>query len=303
MARVSIIIATHNRGALLPRAVQSARAAGSDIEIIVVDDASTDDTRAVCEQWTDIRYLRARRRLGPGEARNVGIIASTSEYLSFLDDDDMRLPGSIDRQVELLEAQPAAGMVYGMALYGDQQSNVSNTFYPPRCPQGDIFWELLRGNFVPCPSVIFRRSCLSLIGLLAQDADGLEDWDLWVRIAELYPVVALEEAVAVWRRPSFESAQFTSRPERIHRIARRLLKTKWLRLPRAKTINRKQRRQLAAAFAQCSAHQLVCEAADRVKARRARDFALVASTLLTMYPITGTKRALAATMRRFSLSH
>ncbi len=256
MAQVSIIIATRNRCALLPRAVESARGAGREIEIVVVDDASDDRTREVCERWADVRYIRARRRRGPGGARNLGIVASTSEYLSFLDDDDVRLPGSIDAQVELLEARPEAGMVYGKALYGDEECRPGAAFYPERCPQGDIFRALLVWNFVPCPSVVFRRECVRRVGLLDEVAVGLEDWDLWVRIAELYPAVAVEEAVAVWRQPTLESGQFTSRPERMHRVSRRLLGEKWLRLPRAAELGADVRRELSAAFAERAAEQL-----------------------------------------------
>jgi len=108
MPRVSIIIPTRNRCALIPRAVESARLAASDVEIIVVDDASEDQTQEVCKDWTDVRYIRARRRLGIGGARNVGVIASSSEYISFLDDDDVRLPHSIDAQVESLKARSSA---------------------------------------------------------------------------------------------------------------------------------------------------------------------------------------------------
>lgn len=233
MPRVSIIIPTRNRCALLPRAVESARRAGSDVEIIVVDDASEDQTREVCEGWVDVRYIRARRRLGLGGARNVGLIGSTSSYISFLDDDDIRLPASLDAQVELLEAQPRAGMIYGRALYGDEECRPKGSFYPEQCPRGDLFWQLLRWNFIPCPTVVFRRACLTRVGLLEEEAPGVEDWDLWVRIAELYPVLATEQAVAVWRQATPASGQFTSRPERLHRDTRRLHRDKWLRLPRS----------------------------------------------------------------------
>ncbi len=64
MPKVSVIIATRNRCALLPRAIESARRASSDAEIVVVDDASEDQTREVLKGWTDVRYIRARRRLG-----------------------------------------------------------------------------------------------------------------------------------------------------------------------------------------------------------------------------------------------
>lgn len=299
MARASIIIATRNRCALLPRAVESARRAGGEIEIIVVDDASDDRTQEVCEAWPDVRYIRARRRLGPGGARNLGVVASATEYLSFLDDDDVRLRDSIDAQVELLEARPDAGMVYGRVFYGDEECRPVDDFYPWRCPQGDIFRELLSWNFIPCPSVVFRRSCLRRIGLLDEEAAGLEDWDLWVRIAELYPVLAFEEAVAVWRRPSPDSGQFTSRPEKMHRASRRLHGEKWLRLPRLAGLGGAGRRRLAAAFAERAAGQLIAEFADRVRARRLCDSARVAAALFSMYPVTGSRKAVVAAARRW----
>lgn len=290
MPRVSIIIPTRNRCALLPRAVESARRAGSDVEIIVVDDASEDQTREVCEGWVDVRYIRARRRLGLGGARNVGLIASTSSYISFLDDDDVRLPASLDAQVELLEAQPRAGMIYGRALYGDEECRPKGSFYLEQCPRGDLFWQLLRWNFIPCPTVVFRRACLTRVGLLEEEAPGVEDWDLWVRIAELYPVLA----TAVWRQATPASGQFTSRPERLHRDTRRLHRDKWLRLPRAVEAGAVRRREAARAFADCASQQLVWEAAARLKAKRLTDFARVALAGARMYPLGVSRKMLSA---------
>src|ERR1043165_2130661 len=108
MPRSSIIIATHSRSQLLPRAVESARAAGIDVEVIVIDDASTDETAAVCRTLKGIKYLRVERNQRVAGARNIGLVASKGEYLSFLDDDDTRLPGSLDLQVELLAQNPDA---------------------------------------------------------------------------------------------------------------------------------------------------------------------------------------------------
>src|SRR5688572_29746879 len=99
MPKVNIIIATRNRCTLLQRAVESARRAGSDVEIIVVDDSSEDQTPEVCKTWSDVSYIRPKLKLGLGGARNVGLIASSAPYISFLDDDDVRLAGSIDMQV------------------------------------------------------------------------------------------------------------------------------------------------------------------------------------------------------------
>lgn len=294
MPKVSIIISTRNRCTLLPRAVESARHAGRDVEIIVVDDASEDQTREVCKTWLDVRYIQTQRRRGPGGARNLGLIASTSPYISFLDDDDRRLPNSLDAQVEILEAQPDAGMIYGKALYGDEECRPNGSSYPEECPQGDLFWELLRWNFIPCPTVVFRRACLTRLGLLEEEAPGVEDWDLWVRIAELYHVLAIEEPVAVWRRATPTSGQFTWRAERQHHESMRLHKNKWLRLPRAVKASTEQRRESARAFADCASQQLIWEAATRLKAKRVGDFARVALAATSMYPVGVSRKMLSA---------
>jgi glycosyltransferase involved in cell wall biosynthesis len=302
MAKVSVIIATRNRGALLPRAVESARRASSDAEIVVVDDASEDQTREVCERWTDVVYLRAKRRLGLGAARNVGLIASTAPYITFLDDDDLRLPGSLDAQIELLEAQSDAGLIYCKALYGDEAGNANGSSYPEQCRQGDVFWELLRGNFIPCPTVVFRRACLTRVGLLEEDAPGIEDWDLWVRIAELYSVIAIDQTVAIWRRGMPASGQFTSHAEKLHREARRLHRDKWLRLPRAIEAGGARRRKAARDFAARASQELVWEAASRLKAGRVFASAGVALAGARMYPLGVSKKLLSPSTLRSLIS-
>src|SRR5687768_1777372 len=120
MPRISVIIPTHNRPSLLPRAVESARRAGSDVEIVVVDDASTDETAEVCASLEGIRYVRLERNQGVAGARNVGVLASTADFVAFLDDDDLRLPGSLDLQLKTLLDDPAVGFVCGPVLCADQ---------------------------------------------------------------------------------------------------------------------------------------------------------------------------------------
>src|SRR4030095_2960581 len=110
MAKVSLIIPTFSRPHLLERCVTSALKAGSSVEVIVVDDASSDATASVCQKLRDIKYVRLDSNRGVAGARNEGLRASTTEYVGFLDDDDLRLPNSIDAQVKLLEAHPDAGM-------------------------------------------------------------------------------------------------------------------------------------------------------------------------------------------------
>ena len=242
MPRASIIIATHSRPQLLPRAVESARAAGVDVEVIVVDDASTDETAAVCRALKGIKYLRVERNQRVAGARNIGLVASRGEYISFLDDDDTRLPGSLDLQIELLAQNPDAALVYGRALYADHEGRVGDDLYPIECPQGDIFWQLLTQNFIPCGSAVFRRSAVVSLGLLDDTIPGLDDWDLWIRIAECYPVVAFEQPVVTWRRSSVRSAQGTSDAASIVSQSIRKFKMDWMKLPRVAAASRDLKR-------------------------------------------------------------
>jgi hypothetical protein len=260
MQRVSIIITTHNRPRLLSRAVASARLSGRDPEIVVVDDASTDETGEVCRSLPGIRYIRVERRQGVACARNVGLHASAGTYISFLDDDDERLPGSLDMQVEHLEAEPRAGMIYGQALIVGDSGAAAQQLYPRHCPRGDIFWGLLGQNFIPCGSAVFRRSSLMCVGLLDERVPGIDDWDCWIRMAERFNVIATEQPVFSWRQSSPGSGQGSSSGARMVRMAVRQFRERWMRLGRAAQAPRSIRRAAWYAFSEGMARHLVWEA-------------------------------------------
>ena len=114
--KVSVIIATYNRAALLPRAVNSVLAQTyTDFELIIVDDRSSDDTQEVIRTFTDprIRVIRHEANRGAAAARNTGISEARGEYIAFLDDDDECMPNRLADQVSVLDANPDVGMVYG----------------------------------------------------------------------------------------------------------------------------------------------------------------------------------------------
>lgn len=208
----SIIIPTHDRPTLLPRAVESARRAGGNVEIIVVDDGSYDETRSVCASMRDIVHVRLDECRGVGYARAAGITASSGRYIAFLDDDDMRLPGSIDRQVAMLEAAPDTALVYGQVYRASQSLAVNpRRRFPRFLPSGDVFWNLIGTNFIPSGSAVVRRSALESVGGLYHEAMPADDWDLWLRIAERFPVAALHEPVSIYRTPTLWSKQGSSR--------------------------------------------------------------------------------------------
>lgn len=242
MPAVSVIIPTHARPELLPRAVASARAAGTDIEIIVVDDASTDATADVCRRLSDIKYLRVERNQGVAGSRNIGLLASTAPYVAFLDDDDLRLPGSIDRQLAALEENPRAGFVCGAMIISDQNYAPTGEVIHNRHKGGDAFWELLDLEFPVVPlCTLIRKECLLRVGLLNRHVSSIDDWDIFTRLAELYPVVVLEEPVGIYRQPTPSSGQGSSaRAAQLRLAARHQLKL--LRLPRAAAAPARRRR-------------------------------------------------------------
>jgi glycosyltransferase involved in cell wall biosynthesis len=264
MPSASIIIPTHSRPHLLPRAVESARAAGTDVEIIVVDDASTDETAAVCRRLSDIKYIRLERNQGVAGARNVGIMESTSEFIAFLDDDDLRLPGSLDLQTEALAANPAAGFVCGAMLIADQDYKLTGEVSSPRHAGGDAFWQLLELDFPVMPlCVVIRKECFLRVGLLNRRLKGIDDWDILVRIAELYPAVVMEQPVGIYRRPTPHSGQGSSaQAAQLYGAIKH--QTHLLRLPRVMSAPKSRRRGVRRRTVNRVADTLLWNAAERL---------------------------------------
>jgi glycosyltransferase involved in cell wall biosynthesis len=259
MPSVSVIIPTYNRPHLLPRAIESAFAAGTDLEVVVVDDASSDETAEVCRSIKGIKYVRLKHNQGVAGARNAGVLAGSSEYIALLDDDDVRLPGSLDLQLTALKESGAA-LIYGQALFGGATDRVARDRYPQPCPSGDVFWQLLTQNFIPSGSVVFRRSCLFSSGLFNRSLAGIDDWDLWLRIAASYRVAALDEPVLIWRRPSPISDQGSARAVEMVRLSTRQFRQGWLKMSRVAEAPPSMRREAARQFSQNMASHLACEA-------------------------------------------
>ncbi len=244
MSKTSVIIPTHNRPELLPRAVESAQSAGTDVEVIVVDDASIDHTAQVCRSLSRIKYIRVDRNQGVAGARNIGVLESSGDYIAFLDDDDQRLPGSLEKQVTALEANPHAGFCCGGMIMADQNYQPTGEVILPRHRGPDVFWELLELDFPVMPlATLIRKKCLFSVGLLRRRLNGIDDWDLFTRIAELYPVIVLDEPMGVYRKPTDTSGQGSSaRAAQLSTAAHHQVEL--LRLPRALTGTRSQRRAI-----------------------------------------------------------
>jgi glycosyltransferase involved in cell wall biosynthesis len=269
---------------------------------VVVDDASTGETAEVCRALKGIRYVRVERNQKLGGARNLGILASSGEFITFLDDDDVRLQGSLDVQCDALASAPEAGFVYGQAILGDQNCLPTRYVYPNPCPQGDIFWELLERNFIACPSAVFRRSCLYRIGLPGTTIPGIEDWDLWIRLAELYSVVAVEQPVAIYRRATPDSKQFTSNAAEMVRLITRTHRQHWLQLPRALGAPAAKRRDARRRFSRNMANHLIWEAGRGLKHGHFFTVQKNLLTALSLHPLGFAHRVTRPSNFRFLLA-
>ena len=242
MPRVSVIIPTFDRPSLLPRAVESAMRAGTDVEVIVVDDGSTDSTADVCSRLPGIKYIRLERNQGVAGARNIGLLESTANFVAFLDDDDLRLPDSLDHQLSLFETLPEAGFVAGGVLYADQDCTPTGKTALVRAECGDLFWKILELSVHLIPSsILVRKSCFQEVGLFNRQLAGIDDWDLWTRIAEQRPVLTDPTPVCIYRNATPSSKQGSSALAR-HLLAAANHQSKLFSLSRVQTAPPAQRR-------------------------------------------------------------
>lgn len=198
---VSVIIPAYNRAAALPRAINSVLAQTyRDLEIIVVDDCSKDNTSEVIKGFADERivYLRHAVNKGGAAARNTGIDRSRGEVIAFLDSDDEWTPEKLKRQMELLEKSgPQCGVVYTalQAVYED----TGKTQFLPADLKGSFLNELLIGNYVRTfSSVIVRRSFLVSVGGLDPTLKSCQDWDLYIRLMKQCAFECINEPLTIY---------------------------------------------------------------------------------------------------------
>jgi glycosyltransferase involved in cell wall biosynthesis len=268
------------------------------VEIIVVDDASRDETAAVCREFQDITYIRLEKNQGVAGARNVGIMASASEYIAFLDDDDLRLPGSLDLQTAALAAYPQSGFVCGAMLIADQDYRLTGDISSAAAhASGDVFWQLLELDFPVMPlGVVIRKDCFLRVGLLNRRLQGIDDWDILVRIAEFYPALTMEEPVGIYRQPAPSSGQGSSgQAAQLHRALRH--QKQLFNLPRAQSASKAQLKATRRRTVNRVADTLLWNAWQRLPER---DFRFVAANILTALSLNPLRALRPSVFRRMT---
>lgn len=201
---VSVIIPTHDRAHLVTRAIQSVlEQKYGHLELLVVDDASTDDTRRVVKALADPRLLYARHEQNRGApaARNTGIEMSSGEYIAFLDSDDHWLPGKLQEQMRVFHRSgPEVGLVYTGIEVVDLLTGAHLKTRVPR-HRGHILRELLRHNVVvgSTSTAVIRRTYLHQSGLFDESLPARQDIDLWIRLAKRCSFDFVDQILAVIR--------------------------------------------------------------------------------------------------------
>jgi glycosyltransferase involved in cell wall biosynthesis len=201
MPDVSVVIPTHNRRRLLGQAVRSALGqVGVEVEVVVVDDGSSDGTAdAVASLGDDrVRLIRHRRPLGVAVARNAGAGAARGAWVALLDDDDLWAPDKLWRQLEGASAAEA-GWVYAGVVEVDAEGRLLGGG-PPPSPE-ELLAGLRRRNLMPAGSsnVVVRSDLLSESGGFDSRLRHLADWDLWLRLAGLGPPACVPAPLVAYR--------------------------------------------------------------------------------------------------------
>lgn len=204
---VSVIIPTYNRADLLPDTLESVLGQTlTNIEVIVVDDGSTDNTAEVVAAISDarLRYIKNDRTGLPAAGRNVGIRAAKADLLAFVDSDDLWLPEKLAVQKRHMDEHPEVQWCFTHHGFLDHPGgSVESCALPLLPPPGpERFARLLGCNFVASPTVLVRRALLERTGPFDEDPAlrFVEDWELWLRLEAASPGVFLPEELALYRR-------------------------------------------------------------------------------------------------------
>jgi len=204
---VSVILCVYNGERYLREAIDCAlHQTYPAVEVVVVDDGSTDGTDAICRSYGDrIRHL-PERHLGLAGARNLAIRSARGRYVAILDHDDHWHPEKLTRQVRLFFNRPKLGLVYSNYLQINPAAQVmeEKSAAERGMRRGRVLPELYERNFIGNTTVVIPKPVLAEVGLFDERLCYSLDWDLWLRICHQHPIDYVDEALASWRwRPNY----------------------------------------------------------------------------------------------------
>tara|TARA_R110002020_G_scaffold50716_9_gene143377 strand:+ start:101814 stop:102533 length:720 start_codon:yes stop_codon:yes gene_type:complete len=194
---VDVIIPAYNPGAYIHDAIQSCISQSyNKTNIIVVDDNSAQDLEAEVSRYKNIKYIRNEKNMGPAYSRNVGIKSSSSELISLLDSDDIWHKDKLHYSVGEFKKNKSLGMTCG-----NYQIMVGNRIRPSFYKKSVAVdhKSLMRINYVASGSTTIKRSVADDVGLFNEKYWIAEDYDMWVRISEKYPIKYIHRVLYYYR--------------------------------------------------------------------------------------------------------
>jgi hypothetical protein len=212
--RVSVVIPAFNAEPFIHRTIASVLdQTFKDLEVLVVDDGSTDATTTIVQAFDDRVRLIPQTNSGVAAARNRGLVEARGEFVAFIDHDDLWYPDKLQQQVELLDAKPNVGLVYGNAQFVDLSDRRMWTYLSPaRLHRGSVLVPLFLDCFIPLLTVIMRADLLEKIGTFVPRWHIAEDYDLFLRASERTEVDYVDGIVAGYRiHPGNVSRDFSRR--------------------------------------------------------------------------------------------
>jgi glycosyltransferase involved in cell wall biosynthesis len=198
MPLVSVIIPTFNRSQKLLRAVESVISQHyKGLEILVIDDASTDTTyKDLLKFGKSITYIRLNKNTGVSGARNTGIHNATAPWIAFLDSDDCWLKDKLRIQMLFIKDNPETIACQTDEIWIRNGRRV-NPKIKHKKPSGNIFNQSLKLCLVSPSSVIIKSSVFNEIGIFDESLPAAEDYDLWLRISCRYPIYLIDKKLIV----------------------------------------------------------------------------------------------------------
>ena len=199
---VSVIMNCLNCSRYLREAINSVYSQTyDDWKIIFWDNASTDNSAKIAKGYDNkLCYFRGEKTVPLGHARNLAIKKTRGKYIAFLDCDDIWLPEKLERQVELLDSNNKLGLVFSDNYVIDGFGNLKKkSILPNKMFRGNVFSELFYHNFIPFLTVVLRKEAINRVGMFNHKYEIAEEYDLFLRIAEYYPVDFVEESLAKYR--------------------------------------------------------------------------------------------------------
>lgn len=197
MPVVTVIITSFNHGRYIRDAIQSVLEQDYPaIQLVVVDDGSTDNTRELVEKYPGVEYYYQSNQ-GLAAARNTGITLAKGDYLVFLDADDWLLPDAVSVNMAILEKHPQLAFVAGahQFFFSKEQQ------YQPVQKQieGDYYCRLLEGNFIGMHAAVMYRRWVFDEFRFDSRLVTCEDFDLYLRVVRKYPMLYHQQILAVYR--------------------------------------------------------------------------------------------------------